>query len=87
MLCSPVGCSPESLNFTLFMDDVWDGKEAAEERTFGRGRQDKSYIGEKGMMSSSDAVEAIHGHVYRMQDAAVDRAKASRRSTAGPQDL
>jgi hypothetical protein len=47
----------------------------------------KAYIREKGMMSSSDAVEAIHEQVYKMLDAAIERAKANRRSTVRPQDL
>ncbi len=47
----------------------------------------KAYIREKGMMSSSEAVEAIHDRVYNMLDAAIARAKANRRSTVRSQDL
>ncbi len=47
----------------------------------------KAYIRSKGMMSSSEAVEAVSGVVYNMLDAAVVRAKANRRSTVRAQDL
>jgi hypothetical protein len=47
----------------------------------------KAYIKGKGMMSSSEAVEAISNHVYNMLDAAIARAKANRRSTVKAQDL
>jgi hypothetical protein len=47
----------------------------------------KAYIRGKGMMSSSEAVEAISEHVYNMLDAAIARAKANRRSTVRGQDL
>lgn len=47
----------------------------------------KAYIRGQGMMSSSEAVEAVSEHVYDMLDAAVARAKANRRSTVRTQDL
>ncbi len=47
----------------------------------------KAYIRGKGMMSSSEAVEAVSEVVYNMLDAAIARAKANRRSTVRAQDL
>lgn len=47
----------------------------------------KAYIKEKGMMSSSEAVEALSEHVCKILDAAAARAKANRRSTVKAQDL
>jgi hypothetical protein len=47
----------------------------------------KAYIRGKGMMSSSEAVEAISQHVYNILDVAIARAKANRRSTVRAQDL
>ena len=47
----------------------------------------KAYVKGKGMMSSSEAVEAISTHVYNMLDAAIARAKANHRSTVKAQDL
>lgn len=47
----------------------------------------KAYIKGKGMMSSSEAVEAISEVVYKVLDAAIARAKANRRSTVRAQDL
>ena len=47
----------------------------------------KAYVKEKGMMSSTESVEAISDHVYNMLDAAIARAKANRRSTVKAQDL
>lgn len=47
----------------------------------------KAYIRAKGMMTSSDAVEAIHDEVYKILDKAIERTKANRRSTVRPQDL
>jgi hypothetical protein len=47
----------------------------------------KAYVRGQGMMSSSEAVEAISEHVYNMLDAAIARAKANRRSTVRAQDL
>jgi hypothetical protein len=47
----------------------------------------KAYIRGKGMMSSSEAVEAISEVVYNVLDAAIARAKANRRSTVRAQDL
>ncbi len=47
----------------------------------------KAYIRGQGMMSSSEAVEAISEHVYKILDAAIARAKANRRSTVRAQDL
>ena len=47
----------------------------------------KAYIKSKGMMTSSDAIEALSGVVYDAIDAAIARTKANRRSTVKPQDL
>lgn len=47
----------------------------------------KAYIKGKGMMTSSESVEAISDHVYNILDAAIARAKANRRSTVKAQDL
>jgi len=47
----------------------------------------KAYVRGKGMMSSSEAVEAISEVVYNVLDAAIARAKANRRSTVRAQDL
>ncbi len=47
----------------------------------------KAYIRSKGMMSSSEAVEAISEVVYKVLDASIVRAKANRRSTVRAQDL
>jgi hypothetical protein len=47
----------------------------------------RAYIRSKGMMSSSEAVEAISEVVYKVLDAAIVRAKANRRSTVRAQDL
>jgi hypothetical protein len=47
----------------------------------------KAYIKGKGMMTSSDALEAISDRVYCMLDKAAERTKANRRSTLKPQDL
>jgi hypothetical protein len=47
----------------------------------------KAYIKGKGMMTSSDALEAISDRVYCMLDKAAERTKANRRSTVKPQDL
>jgi hypothetical protein len=47
----------------------------------------KAYVKSKGMMTSSDALEAISDRVYCMLDKATERTKANRRSTLKPQDL
>jgi len=47
----------------------------------------KAYIKSKGMMTSSDAVEALSDKVYGMLDAAIARTQANRRSTVKAQDL
>ncbi len=47
----------------------------------------KAYIKGKGMMTSSDAIEALSNNVYRLLDNAAKRTKANRRSTVKPQDL
>jgi hypothetical protein len=47
----------------------------------------KAYIKSKGMMTSSDALEAISDKVYGILDAAIARTQANRRSTVKPQDL
>ena len=47
----------------------------------------KAYIKSKGMMTSSDSLEAISDKVYCMLDAAIARTQANRRSTVKAQDL
>ena len=47
----------------------------------------KAYIKKKGMMTSSDAIEALSDKVYCLIDSAAKRTKANRRSTVKPQDL
>jgi hypothetical protein len=47
----------------------------------------KAYIKSKGMMTSSDALEAISDKVYGMLDAAMARTQANRRTTVKAQDL
>ena len=47
----------------------------------------KAHIKNKNMMTSSDAIAALSDKVYIMLDAAVERAKANRRSTVKAQDL
>jgi len=47
----------------------------------------KAYVKSKKMMTSSESLGVISDAVYRMLDAAIDRAKANRRSTVKPQDL
>lgn len=47
----------------------------------------KAYVKSKGMMSSSDAVEALNECVYGLLDAAIKRTQENRRSTVKPQDL
>ena len=47
----------------------------------------KAYVKSKGMMSSSEMVEAISSKVYCMLDAAMDRTQANRRSTVKAADL
>ena len=47
----------------------------------------KAYIKSNGMMTSSDAIEAISDNVYGMLDAGMARTKANRRSTVKAQDL
>jgi hypothetical protein len=47
----------------------------------------KAYVKSKKMMTSSEALGAISDAVYGMLDAAVDRARANRRSTVKAQDL
>jgi hypothetical protein len=47
----------------------------------------KAYIKSKGMMTSSDAVEALSDKVYGMLDAAIARTQANRRTTVKAQDL
>ena len=47
----------------------------------------KTYIKDKKMMTSSDAIETISDAVYGMLDAAIARTKANRRSTVKPQDI
>jgi hypothetical protein len=47
----------------------------------------KGYVKSKKMMTSSDALCIISDKVYCMLDAAMERAKANRRTTVKPQDL
>ena len=47
----------------------------------------KAYVKSKGMMTSSDAIEALSEEVYKTLDAAIERTEANRRSTVKPQDL
>ncbi len=47
----------------------------------------KAHIKSKGMMTSSDALEAISEKVYCILDSAIARTQANRRSTVKPQDL
>lgn len=47
----------------------------------------KAYVKSKGMMSSSDMLEALNCKVYCLLDAAIARTKDNRRSTVKPQDL
>jgi len=47
----------------------------------------KAYIRSKGMMCSSDAIQAMSDCVYCCLDKAIERTKANRRSTVKPQDL
>ncbi|MHC4884234.1 MAG: hypothetical protein ACYTGH_04025 [Planctomycetota bacterium] len=47
----------------------------------------KAYIKSKEMMTSSDALEALNCKVYCLLDAAIERAKANKRSTIKPQDV
>ena len=47
----------------------------------------KAYIKSKGMMCSSDAVQALSDKIHCMLDNACARTEANRRSTVKPQDL
>lgn len=47
----------------------------------------KAYVKSKQMQTSSDAITALSDKVSAMLDAAVERAKANRRSTVKAQDL
>jgi len=47
----------------------------------------KAYVKSKGMMSSSEMVQAISCKVYCMLDAAMARTQANRRSTVKAADL
>ena len=47
----------------------------------------KAYIKSKGMMCSSDAVQALSEKIYCVLDSACARTEANRRSTVKPQDL
>ena len=47
----------------------------------------KAYVKSKGMMSSSEMVEAISCKVYCMLDSAMKRTEANRRSTVKAADL
>jgi hypothetical protein len=47
----------------------------------------KAYIRSKGMMCSSDAIQAMSDCVYCCLDKAMARTEANRRSTVKPQDL
>ena len=47
----------------------------------------KAYVKSKKMKTSSEAIGAVSDGVYCSLDAAIDRAKANRRSTVKAQDL
>ena len=47
----------------------------------------KAYIRSKGMMCSSDAIQALSDKVHCCLDKAITRTTANRRSTVKPQDL
>lgn len=47
----------------------------------------KAYVKSKKMMTSSEALGELSDKIYCMLDAAIDRAKANKRSTVKPQDL
>ncbi len=47
----------------------------------------KAYIKSKGMMTSSDSIDAMNDKIYAILDNAVARTQANRRSTVKPQDL
>ena len=51
------------------------------------GSKVKAYIKSKNMMCSGDLVEGVSDCVYKMLDAALDRAKTNKRSTVRPHDL
>ncbi len=47
----------------------------------------KAYIKSQGMMTSSDAIQALNERIYCILDSALKRTEANRRSTVKPQDL
>ena len=47
----------------------------------------KTYIKDKGLMSSSETPAALNACLYEMLDAAIARTEANRRSTVKPHDL
>jgi histone H3/H4 len=47
----------------------------------------KAYVKNKQMQTSADAIDALSDKVCALLDAAVERAKANRRSTVKAQDL
>ena len=47
----------------------------------------KAYVKSKGMMSSSEIIDALSSNVYDLLDAAMKRTEANRRSTVKAADL
>ena len=62
-------------------------KKAAKQESLVVASKVKAYVKSKGMMSSSDALEALNKKMYCILDTAICRTKANRRSTVKPQDL
>lgn len=51
------------------------------------GSKVKNYIKEKGMMSSSDMLDALNDRVHEMLDRAADRAQENNRKTVQAKDV
>jgi len=47
----------------------------------------KNYIRSNDAMCSADAIQALSDNLYGLLDAAIERAKANRRTTVKPQDV
>jgi histone H3/H4 len=47
----------------------------------------KAIVKEKGLQTSSDALDALNKRVHALIEDAVERAKANKRSTVKPQDV
>ena len=62
-------------------------KKSASKETLVVASKVKAYVKGKGMMSSSELIEALSGSVYTLLDAAMARTEANRRSTVKAQDL